>query len=168
MTKIFLIGLPGSGKTTLGKQLAEKLKFAFIDLDSEIEKEEGKTVQEIFAETTENYFRELEAKKLKSLCEEKMDFVLATGGGTPSFFDNMALMNQSGQTIFLDASTPEIIARLSKTDLATRPLFSKLNPEQLRNKIDSLRSLRISFYNQAGMVISSNATVEEILNKLKD
>src|SRR5258708_25113313 len=100
--KIFIIGLPGSGKTTLGKQVAEKLNLPFIDLDLEIEKLEGKTVQEIFAKRKENYFRELESRTLKNFCSGKSDFVMATGGGAPGFFDNMDVMNNSGKTVFLD------------------------------------------------------------------
>jgi len=166
--KIFLIGLPGSGKTTLGKHLAEKLKIEFIDLDAALEKSEGKTVQEIFAEKMETYFRALEAKTLKALCEEQKDFVMATGGGTPSFFDNMAQMNRSGKTVFLDVPTSEICARLQQTNLSARPLFSNLDPEQLKTKIDLLRSQRIDFYKQAHIVISNEITPEEILNRLKD
>src|SRR5690242_1287240 len=114
--KVFLIGLPGSGKTTLGKHLADRLAVPFVDLDAAIEKQEGKSVQEIFARETESYFRAVEARALNSFCQEKMDFVMATGGGTPGFFDNMALMNRSGKTLFLDASTSEICSRLQRTD----------------------------------------------------
>jgi shikimate kinase len=166
--KVFLIGLPGSGKTTVGKQLAERLRITFIDLDAELEKLEEKTVQEIFAEKTESYFRELEAKTLKSFCGQKKDFVMATGGGTPGFFDNMMQMNQSGKTVFLDVPTAEICARLQKTNLSTRPLFSDLNLEQLKAKIDLLRSQRIDFYKQASVIISNEITAEEIWNRIKD
>src|SRR5258708_28773826 len=99
--KIFLIGLPGSGKTTLGKQLSEKLNLSFIDLDLEIEKLEGKTVQKIFAEKKESYFREVESQTLKNYSSAKTDFVMATGGGSPCFFDKMDVLNDSGKTIFL-------------------------------------------------------------------
>jgi shikimate kinase len=166
--KIFLIGLPGSGKTTVGKQLAERLKITFIDLDTEIERAEGKSVQEIFAEKAENYFRALEAKTLKSICAQKEDFVLATGGGTPGFFNNMALMNKSGKTVFLDISSTEICARLQKTDLSLRPLFSNLSPEQLKIKIGILRSQRIDFYRQANVIVSNETTLEEMLNRIRD
>lgn len=166
--KIFLIGLPGSGKTTVGKQLAERVKITFIDLDAEIEKTEEKSVQEIFAEKGENYFRELEARTLRYLCEEKKDFVMATGGGTPGFFDNMKLMNRFGKTIFLDISSPEICARLQKTDLSLRPLFANLNPEQLKNKIDLLRSQRIDFYKQASVTVSADTTLDDIEKRIKD
>ncbi len=109
--KIFLIGLPGSGKTTLGKRLAEKLNLTFVDLDLEIEKKEGKTVQEIFAQKKENYFREIESKTLRGFCSSNNDFVMSTGGGAPCFYDNMTLMNQSGTTIFLHVSAAQIIRR---------------------------------------------------------
>ena len=164
--KILLIGLPGSGKTTLGKQLAEKLGLPFVDLDLEIEKQEGKTVQEIFAQKKENYFRELESKTLKKYCSSESDFVMATGGGAPCFFDNMAVMNQSGKTIFLDVSATEIARRLQETNLTERPLFSKLSSEQLKDKIEWLRSQRISFYKQAQHIIAPNSNLLEELVKL--
>jgi shikimate kinase len=167
--KIFLIGLPGSGKTTVGKQLAEKMNLSFVDLDLEIEKQEGKTVQEIFAQKKENYFRELESNALRSFCSSKSDFVMATGGGTPCFFNNMELMNQSGKTIFLDVPASEITARLQKTNLAERPLFSKLSSDQLKDKIEWLRSQRIPYYKQAHHLIPGHSvSLQEIIGKIKD
>jgi len=163
--KVFLIGLPGSGKTTLGKQLAKNLKVNFIDLDLSIEKLEGKSVQEIFAEKKENYFRELESKTLKDFCSNKDEFVLATGGGAPCFFDNIEAMNASGKTFFIDVPAREIASRLMKTNLTERPLLAKLDPDQLKDKIEFLRSQRISFYKQAQHTVLS---LEEILEKLKD
>ena len=166
--KIFLIGLPGSGKTTIGRQLAEKLNLPFVDLDLEIEKLEGKTVQEIFAQKKENYFREVESKVLNNLCSSKVDFVMATGGGAPCFFDNMDAMNRSGKTIFLDVPASEIASRLQKTSLTERPLFSKLSSDQLKDKIEWLRSQRISFYKQAQVAIEgSSFSPEGIMSLLK-
>lgn len=166
--KIFLIGLPGSGKTTVGKQLSKKLNLPFIDLDLEIEKLEGKTVQEIFAEKKENYFRAVESKTLKNYCSDKTDFVMATGGGAPCFFDNMDEMNKSGKTIFLDVPASEIAVRLQKTNLTERPLFSKLSSDQLKDKIEWLRSQRIGFYKLANVIISDTQSVEEIARMIKD
>ncbi len=167
--KIFLVGLPGSGKTTVGKQLAEKLNLSFVDLDLEIEKLEGKSVQEIFAKKKEDYFREIESKVLNNLCTSKVDFVMATGGGAPCFFDNMDVMNHSGRTIFLDVPASEIASRLQKTSLTERPLFSKLSSEQLKDKIEWLRSQRISFYRQAQLVTpDSSFSLEEIISLLKE
>jgi shikimate kinase len=165
--KIFLIGLPGSGKTTLGKQLAEKMNLPFADLDSEIEKKEGQTVKEIFAQKKESYFREMETKTLQEFCLLKSDFVMATGGGAPCFFDNMSLMNQSGLSIFLDVPASEIARRLQQTNLTERPLFSKLSSDQLKDKIEWLRSQRISFYRQAKHTAVSPVNLEQLIKLTK-
>ncbi|HRG80566.1 MAG TPA: shikimate kinase, partial [Cyclobacteriaceae bacterium] len=87
--KIFLIGLPGCGKSTLGKQLAEKLKLPFVDLDAEIEKSVGITIKGIFKKYGESFFRKEESGQLHRFGEGYDDFVMATGGGVPVFFDNM-------------------------------------------------------------------------------
>jgi len=165
--KIFLIGLPGSGKTTLGRQLAEKLNLTFVDLDLEIEKKEGKTVQEIFAKKKENYFREIESKTLKDFCLSKNDFVMSTGGGAPCFYDNITLMNQSGTTIFLDVPASEIARRLEETNLNERPLFSKLSSEQLKDKIEWLRSQRIIYYRQAKYSLTNVEPLEQLVKLIK-
>lgn len=164
--KFFLIGLPGSGKTTLGKQLSEKLLLPFVDLDAEIEKREGKTVQAIFGEEKEPYFRNLESRILKEFCQQEKDFVMATGGGAPCFSDNVELMNASGKTIFLDPPTSVIASRLLNTNLNERPLLDKLSPEQLKDKIEWLRSQRLSFYNQAAIAVSG-ISIEELTERLK-
>ncbi|MFN8889873.1 MAG: shikimate kinase, partial [Cyclobacteriaceae bacterium] len=91
--KIFLIGLPGSGKTTLGKQVASHLSIPFVDLDAAIEKAEQRTIPEIFKQSGENYFRKIESDLLKKWAESTTDFLMATGGGAPCFFDNVEVMN---------------------------------------------------------------------------
>src|SRR5438874_1229377 len=106
--KIFLIGMPGSGKTTTGKLLAEKLKLTFVDLDMEIEKSEGRSINQIFEKRKENYFREVESMILKKFCSSSESFVMSTGGGAPCFFNNIKQMNDSGKTIFLDVPAKEI------------------------------------------------------------
>ena len=167
--KIFLIGLPGSGKTTIGKQLAEKLKLPFLDLDKEIEKSQGQTIREIFEGKKETHFREIESGLLNKFCHSPESFVLSTGGGAPCFHDNMVVMNQSGKTIFLDVPAKEIADRLMKTDLSKRPLFAKMNDEVLKDKIEFLRSQRIVFYRQATMVFQSTTiNAKEIASKIKD
>ncbi len=166
--KFFLIGLPGSGKTTLGQQLAEKLHLPFIDLDAEIEKKEGESVQTIFAQKGEEYFRRRETEVLKPLIQNQVSFVMATGGGTPCFFNNMELMNQSGKTIFLDMPASEITLRLQQTNLNERPLFARLSTEQLKDKIEFLRTHRLPFYKQAQFVFSiKEISPEEIIEKIK-
>ena len=124
--KIFLLGLPGSGKTTLGKELSIALRLPFVDLDSEIERHEGKKIVEIFAENGEAYFRKLESIELKKGCTSTAEFVMATGGGTPCFFDNMKWINQAGKSIFLDVPAREIVRRMERTSLLERPLLGSL------------------------------------------
>ncbi len=165
--KIFLIGLPGSGKTTTGKLLAEKLKLPFVDLDFEIEKSEGKSINQIFGIRKENYFRDVESMMLKKFCLSSESFVMSTGGGTPCFHDNMKKMNDSGKTIFLDVSAKEIADRLEKSNLAERPLFAKLSPDQLKDKIEFLRSLRIGFYKQAHFIFKgSEVPIEKMVAEI--
>jgi shikimate kinase len=162
--KIFLIGLPGSGKSTIGKQLAKALHLPFVDLDVEIEKAESKSVSEIFARIKEDYFRKAEAMVLKSFCDSLSDFVMATGGGTPCFFDNMEVMNHVGKTIFLDVSAREIATRMLKTELATRPLLAKSAPDEVKDRIEFLRSHRVQYYQKAKIRISKDqVSMEEIL-----
>ena len=102
--KIFLIGLPGSGKTTLGKQVASHLSIPFVDLDAAIEKAEQRTIPEIFKQSGENYFRKIESDLLKKWAESTTDFLMATGGGAPCFFDNVEVMNRAGITFFFRCS----------------------------------------------------------------
>ena len=152
--KIFLVGLPGCGKSTLGKQLAEKLSIAFFDLDAEIEKSVGLPVKSIFKRYGELFFRKEESESLQRLSEGPASFVMATGGGTPIFFDNMVYMNKNGFTIFLDVPATEIANRILKSALEERPLFSGVHPEELKDQIEFLRSQRIPFYRQAQASLS--------------
>ena len=166
--KIFLLGLPGCGKTTLGKELASVLDVPFVDLDAEIEKSEGRVIKEIFAKRKEDYFRQVESAQLKKWCSAKNDFVMATGGGVPVFHDNMIVINRSGKSIFLDVPPREIARRITLTALADRPLLAKTHPESLKDHIEFMRSQRISFYRKAHLVLSGDSiSAKEILEKIK-
>lgn len=165
--KIFLIGFMGSGKTTLGKLLADELKTSFIDLDERIEQDQGMSVSRIFGEKGEDFFRELEASVLRKIVSGETDFVLACGGGTPCFHQNMAYMNGQGITVWLD--TPrEILAERLLSAPDQRPLISGLSGEQLISFISERLEQRAQWYGQARLVIdSSNFTIKEISRKLK-
>src|SRR5258706_2602100 len=102
--KIFLLGLPGSGKTTLGKELSKALQLLFVDLDLEVERKAGKKIKEIFSGQGETRFRELESSELEKWCISTTGFVMATGGGTPCFFENIALIYKGGKSALLDVS----------------------------------------------------------------
>jgi shikimate kinase len=145
--KIFLTGMMGTGKSYWSKLLSKKLKAGGYDLDFLIESHEEKTISEIFAEDGEEYFRKTEAKVLRWFGEKKM-FVLATGGGTPCFHDNMGWMNKHGITIWIDEPVEILAARLLP-EKADRPLIRDLSDEELLNFLAKKRAERESFYTQA-------------------
>ena len=111
MTRIFLIGYMGAGKTTLGKAFSRELGLTFIDLDWYIEERFHKTVGELFTERGETGFRELERNMLHEVAEFE-NVVISTGGGAPCFFDNMEFMNRVGKTVFLDVHPDVLFRRL--------------------------------------------------------
>jgi shikimate kinase len=120
--RIFLIGFMGSGKSSMGAAISSDLGLRFIDLDKAIESKFGKDIPAIFATDGEKHFRELEQQTLQELLEED-DYVMACGGGTPCFFDNMDRMNEAGVTIYLKMSTDVLADRL-QTETETRPLLA--------------------------------------------
>lgn len=155
--------MPGSGKTTLGKQLADVFKLRFIDLDDEIEKAEGMVIKEIFSTRGEEYFRKIESGELKRWAYAAEQFVMSTGGGAPCFLEGIRIINETGISIFLDVPVPELIKRLEK-DL-NRPLLQHSDLEQ---KLTSLRQARINVYQQAQITIEGDSTsVKELLEKLE-
>lgn len=165
--KIYLIGLPGCGKSTLGKQLSRKLNIPFIDLDVEIERSMDLPIKDIFKKFGEPSFRKTETAMLKNISVQREEFVMATGGGAPIFFDNMIFMNNQGRTIFMDVPAREIADRISRSNLEERPLLARLAPDELKDQIEFLRSQRINFYNQASLRVEGNSIgVEDVLGKL--
>ena len=116
----FLIGFMGSGKTHWGKIWAAMYSFTFIDLDEVIVKKEGKSIADIFHIKGENYFREAEAATLRSF-KDLENTIIACGGGTPCFFENIEWMNAKGTTIYLYSTAQEILQRvLSEQDKRDR------------------------------------------------
>ncbi len=148
MTRIILVGYMGSGKTTVGRQLAKALDVQFYDLDWYVEMRFHKRVAEIFAEKGEEGFRDLERRMLHEVAEFE-DIVLSCGGGTPCFFDNMAYMNSlEGDTLYLKAS-PEVLAQHLKMGRTERPLIKGKSPEELEQYIRESLKQREPFYCQA-------------------
>ncbi|WP_053368932.1 shikimate kinase [Bacillus sp. FJAT-27245] len=138
METIFLIGFMGSGKSTVGRLLGEKLGRRFIDTDEEIVRQEGKSINELFVEFGEAHFRELETASLKA--HPKSQTVVATGGGAPLSENNRRVMKEEGIVIFLDAPADEILSRLK--DDQTRPLLQG----NKKKEIDERLSRRMPIY----------------------
>jgi shikimate kinase len=161
--KIYLIGLLGSGKSVLGKKLAELAKLPFIDLDDALEEQEGMKVSEIFSGKGEEYFREIESVALRKQSETS-EFVMATGGGTPCFHDNMFFMNQTGVTIFLDTPVQEIVKRMDSSQRKSRPLLAGVADNQLEEKLKDIFAQRLPYYQQAHYTMNGvNVTPSAVL-----
>jgi shikimate kinase len=164
--KIFLIGLLGSGKSYLGKQLSELLTLPFIDLDGAIERKQGAKVAEIFTAQGEEHFRKIEATVLREQSKQ-LAFVMATGGGTPCFHKNMTFMNETGITVFIDPPLSEIKKRLEGEQRKSRPLLSNVSDDQLQSTLTALLEKRLEFYNQAHVHVSApTITAKDILGVL--
>lgn len=154
MKRIFLIGFMGSGKTTLGKALSRQLGIDFIDLDLYIEARYHKTIREIFAESGEERFRQIE----KSLLHEVADFenvIIAAGGGTPCFFDNIDYMNSRGPVVYLKA-TPEVLRNHLLMGKTERPLIKGKTPSELAAFITAQLEQREPFYAKAAYTFDVN------------
>lgn len=148
--RIFLTGFPGSGKTFLGKLWAEDNRLSFYDLDRLIEEEERMSIERIFAEKGEAYFREKEAAVLRNT--DRFDnCIIACGGGTPCFFDNADWMKRNGIMVFL-AETPDHIFHHLINDKLHRPLVPR-DAENLHRYIKEGSAERLSFYLKSSVTI---------------
>ena len=171
MTRIFLIGYMGAGKTTLGKAFARAMGLTFVDLDWYIEERFHKTVSQIFAERGEEGFRELEKRMLHEVGDFE-DVVISVGGGTPCFFDNIDYMNQAGETVFLDVDNKVLFRRL-KVAKQQRPLLTQKNDEELMAFITENLQKRLPFYTKAkhvfnGERLEDRHQIKESVERLKE
>lgn len=147
MKCIILVGYMCVGKTTVGRALAKRLNCTFYDLDWYVEERFRKKIPLIFAEDGEAKFRDLEQRMLHEVAEFE-NIVLACGGGTPTFADNMPYMNSVGHTIFLQASPQTICAHL-KVSKGKRPLLEGKTQEELAAFVTQQLEQRTPFYQQA-------------------
>lgn len=160
---LFLIGFMGSGKTTAGKKLAKKLNLEFIDMDNYLEKQQNRTINEIFATDGEGKFREIERNILNELLQ-KDNILVGTGGGAPCFFDNMKQMNEKALTLYLQLP-PKALAHRLRNAKAERPLIKNKTENELIDFIEKTLEKREPFYTQAHIIINShNLNVEETVN----
>jgi len=157
---VVLTGFMGTGKTTIGRQLAQRLGKGFVDTDHQIEQLEGRSVADIFATAGEAYFRELERRVVAEAV--KMDAVIATGGGAIVDAANFERMHAAGPIICLTADVGVILQRTVSDK--SRPL---LDAEERRQRIEQLLSLRAESYARADVTIdTSNRSVDRILDDI--
>ena len=149
---VFLLGIMGSGKSYWGTRLAAQCGRPFMDLDHHIETAEQQTITEIFARQGEMGFRTLEQKHLHALADLPAS-VIALGGGTPCFFDNMAWINRHGQSICLQVPLETLIQRLQRK-INQRPLLAQLPAEEWPAFLEDLQRQRAPFYEQAHQTIT--------------
>tara|TARA_X000001036_G_scaffold49371_1_gene39428 strand:- start:152 stop:673 length:522 start_codon:yes stop_codon:yes gene_type:complete len=158
---LLLTGMMGVGKSTVGKKLAKKLKFNFIDIDQIIEKKEKRTIKEIFEDKGENYFRKIEKKiSLEEL--KKSNSVIALGGGA---FMNSSIRKEAknfSMSFWLDLNLKSLLIRLK--NVKKRPL---LNQDSLEQSVNKIYSERKKIYNKSDFKIKCNSTnVDQIVNKI--
>jgi shikimate kinase len=156
---VFLIGYMGSGKTTLGKKLANRLGVAFFDTDALLETKLGCTIADFFAQYGEAAFRQEEEKLLVEL-DRFAPAVISLGGGLPCFGNNMDKLNTLGLTIYLKRSPGELANRLVKNKIK-RPLIATVPDEDLRDFIAKHLEVREKIYSNAHFIAPRNQQTAE-------
>lgn len=160
----------GSGKSTIGKKLANRLGYIFLDMDREIENEQKKSVSQIFKEEGEAHFRELESEWLKTFSQESV--VISTGGGTPCFNNNMQSMKSKGKTIFLEVSSEILASRLFNAK-QNRPLLENYvqSQENLTQYISQKIAERLPTYETADLKINvtdfNSKKLDELVSRVE-
>ncbi|WP_347922280.1 shikimate kinase [Pontimicrobium sp. SW4] len=170
---IVLMGYMASGKSFIGKVLAKKVGYDFIDLDDYIEEQEGKTISDIFETSGEIYFRKIESTYLSQVLETKTNIVLSLGGGTPCYGNNISLIKNNPRIVsfYLSTNINTIVSRL-ENEKSKRPLVSRFkSKDELQEFIGKHLFERNHFYNQANYVIKNDDVligdiVEDIVVKL--
>lgn len=163
---IAVIGLMGVGKTTVGSNLAKALQYYFIDCDSEIEDRAHKSINEIFAQNGENYFREMEEKIIAEIVNRDENIVLSLGGGAFMNENTRKILQEKAIIIWLEAPIDEILKRIGKKN--NRPL---LNTKDKRKILEDLAAKRYPFYELAHLKfntanISGDFLIKEIITKI--
>lgn len=157
---VILTGMMGSGKTTVGKELATVLNYDFIDLDEVIENKYGK-ITDIFSQKGEKYFREIETQELKKI-ENQSNFVLSTGGGVILKDENIKILKDLGQVFYLSAKSETIYNRIKNQK--HRPLLNTQNP---KNTIEEILSKRLEKYEKSGeKIITDSKNAKEIAGEI--
>ncbi len=165
--KIVLLGYMASGKSNIGKKLSKLLSKKFLDLDEYIVDKEKMTISDIFEQKGEVYFRNIENKYLKEVLQKNKEFILALGGGTPCYGNNMSEINKKNtRSIYLEGSTATMIKRLKKKK-RSRPIVASLSDEKLSDFIAKHLFERRPYYEKAKIRINIDGmTKKEVAKKI--
>lgn len=156
MKRYFIVGYMGAGKNYYGRWMAKMLSLPFYDLDAYIRRQEKMSIEDIFTHFGEGYFRKRERDYLRELSFVAENYVIATGGGTPCFYDNMDFMNKRGCTICLN--TPlEIISRRLEYRRGKRPLLENIPQEAMYEYVSAHMKSRSSYYAKARIQLYPDA-----------
>lgn len=161
---VFLVGFMGTGKTHWGRLWAEKLHYVFVDLDDVIEAAEHSSVHDIFENKGEDYFRRKEAETLRQMGENE-NTIIACGGGTPCFFENMEWMNAHGITILLRSEAAYILENI-KNQSGKRPLLKGMNDEEMLSFIESKLKERAPFYTKAAIALDAQTASDNSIDQI--
>lgn len=164
-SNIFLIGMMGSGKSYWGKVISEMIHYKFVDMDELLILQEGKSINDIFKEKGEQYFREKETEILQQSFLYKDNFVMATGGGLPCFNNNMKQLNEQGITIWINEPVVVLYERLLK-EKSHRPLLKDLSEDGIKEFIQIKLTERTPYYNQAKYIVSGKDITPEFIHQI--
>lgn len=164
--RIYLIGFMGVGKTHWGKILGNKLGLPFYDLDELIVKQEDRSINQIFEEEGEEYFRTKERDVLRAFSEENDSLLLSCGGGAPCFFNNISYMNAMGVTVWINTPFEILLGRL-RIGKDKRPLLKDLTDEQLKAYIVKKNADRRMYYEQAKVIVHDSVIeIEKLIKQI--
>ncbi len=161
--RIFLVGMPASGKSFLARKIAEKNKLRFFDTDCLVADKYKTDIADIFAKFGEEAFRQAEQEVLHELLSRD-NYIAATGGGLPCFYDNMKQINESGISIYLRTSVGELIRRIGKSD--KRPLLKGKNAKELEIYLKNTLEIREKFYLQAKYIVDTELNIDILLSRI--
>lgn len=169
---LVLVGYAGSGKSSLAKRLSKALDVGYVDTDTLVEQSVGATIADIFHYEGEEYFRRSEREVLDRLVADSYDGIVATGGGLPTWEDNMERLNSMGTTIYLQRSPEQIMSRLSAYGREKRPMFRGKSDEELLRFMHEHLAEREPYYTKAHIVVDCNtmsddAVVNYIVERIK-
>ncbi|MCL6267869.1 shikimate kinase [Flagellimonas myxillae] len=166
--KVVLVGYMASGKSSVGKQLAQELGLEFVDLDEYIEAQQQKSIKEIFKDKGEIFFRKLEHKMLLKILTEKETLLLSTGGGTPCYSNNMdTILEHSDQSIYLQLPVSALVERI-KGEKDQRPLVRDLKDGELAEFVGKHLFERRPFYSKSKFILDCyNKSIAELVEEVK-